>query len=311
MSSSRYSMPTVSVIIPTYNRADVLPRAIDSALDQTLSDVEVIVVDDASSDETEPVVTSYDDPRVIYRAHETNQGGSAARNTGIEIAEGEYIALLDSDDEWAPTKLERQVGTLERRSDEWVAAYCGTTIVDDEEANPLWERFKSLVGRHSSREGAEGGEELVKEILMENLHTSAGSTLIVEKSVVDKIDGFDESFDRYQDTEFLIRVLKQGKLAYVDEPLLLRYPSGGPSADAVRQANSHYLQTFAEDVVELETRGYDVTGTHHYALASLYLREGRFEPGLAFLRSGTTPGIGQLPGLLFSVVKGFQNRMSA
>jgi len=206
-------MPTVSVIIPTYNRADVLPRSIDSALDQTLSDVEVIVVDDASDDDTESVVNEYDDSRVTFLEHETNRGGSAARNTGIGVATGDYIALLDSDDVWAPTKLEQQVETLEQRSDEWVAAYCGTTIVNGEDAAPKWERIKSLLGGHSSREGLEGGEELVKEVLMENLHTSAGSTLIVESDVVDRIDGFDESFDRYQDTEFLIRLLKQGKLA--------------------------------------------------------------------------------------------------
>jgi glycosyltransferase involved in cell wall biosynthesis len=304
-------MPTVSVIIPTYNRADVLPRSIDSALDQTLSDVEVIVVDDASDDDTESVVNEYDDSRVTFLEHETNRGGSAARNTGIGVATGDYIALLDSDDVWAPTKLEQQVETLEQRSDEWVAAYCGTTIVNGEDAAPKWERIKSLLGGHSSREGLEGGEELVKEVLMENLHTSAGSTLIVESDVVDRIDGFDESFDRYQDTEFLIRLLKQGKLAYVDEPLLRRYPSGGPSADAVREANSHYLRTFADDVVELETNGYDVTGTHHYALASLYLREGRFDSGFSFLRAGTTPSPSQLPGLCFNVVKGFQTRLNA
>ncbi|AFK21270.1 glycosyltransferase (plasmid) [Haloferax mediterranei ATCC 33500] len=303
-------MPTVSVIIPTYNRAEVLPRAIDSALDQTLSDVEVIVIDDASTDDTETVVTSYDEPRVTYLAHETNRGGSAARNTGIEVATGDYIALLDSDDEWAPTKLERQVETLEQRSSEWVAAYCGTTLIDDEGANPVWERIKSFVGLHSAKEGREGGEELVKEVLMENLHTSAGSTLIVDSDVVDQIGGFDESFDRYQDTEFLIRVLKQGKLAYIDEPLLRRYPSGGPSADSVRQANTHYLRTFAEDVVELETRGYDVTGIHQYALASLYLREGRFNRGLAYLRAGQTPGLRQLPGLLYTVCTGIQTRLT-
>ncbi|RDZ42289.1 glycosyltransferase family 2 protein [Haloferax sp. Atlit-10N] len=304
-------MPTVSVIIPTYNRADDIPRAIDSALDQTLSDVEVIVVDDASTDDTASVVTAYDDPRVNYLVHETNQGGSAARNTGIEVATGDYVALLDSDDEWAQTKLERQVETLERRSDEWVAAYCGTVILDDADANPLVERVKSVLGTHDSREGAEGGEELIKEILMENLHTSAGSTLVVESEVVERIGGFDESFDRYQDTEFLIRVLKEGKLAYVDEPLLRRYPSGGPSADAVRRANAHFLKTFAEEVVELETRGYDVTGTHQYALAAQYLREGRFDAGLAYLRAGSTPGPAQLPGLVYSVVRGVQNRVSA
>ncbi|ELZ98097.1 glycosyl transferase family protein [Haloferax mucosum ATCC BAA-1512] len=304
-------MPTVSVIIPTYNRADVLSRAIDSALDQTLSDVEVIVIDDASGDETDAVVESYDDPRVTYLAHETNRGGSAARNTGIEVATGEYIALLDSDDEWAPTKLERQVETIERRGDEWVAAYCGTTLIDDGEASRTWERLKSFVGRHGTTEGKEGGEKLIRDILMEDLHTSAGSTLVVESDVVERIDGFDESFDRYQDTEFLIRVLKRGKLAYVDEPLLRRYPSGGPSADAVRQANTHYLRTFAEDVVELETRGYDITGTHHYTLASLYLQEGRFDRGLAYLRSGLTPDLRQLPGLCYNVYVGLQTQYTA
>ena len=304
-------MPTVSVIIPTYNRADVLPRAIDSALDQTLSDVEILVVDDASADETESVVTAYDDSRVTYLCHETNQGGSAARNTGIAAASGDYVALLDSDDEWAPTKLQRQVETIERRSEEWVAAYCGTTIVDGETSNPVWERVKSYVGGHRSREGTEGGEKLVREILMENLHTSAGSTLVVESDVVERIDGFDESFERYQDTEFLIRVLKQGKLAYVDEPLLHRYPSGGPSADAVRRANTHFLRTFSDDVVELETRGHDVTGVHLAALAALYLQEGRFDTGLEFLRAGATPKPSQLPGLAFNVLKGVQSRLDA
>ncbi|WP_049985880.1 glycosyltransferase family 2 protein [Halobellus rufus] len=297
-------MPTVSVIIPTYNRAADLPRAIDSALGQTLSDLEVIVVDDASTDDTESVVTSYDDSRVSYLAHETNRGGSAARNTGIDAATGEYIALLDSDDEWAREKLERQVRTLEQRSDEWIAAYCGTTLIDDGAENSLWERCKSLVGGHSSREGAEGGEELVKEIFLENVHTSAGSTLVVEADVVDRIGGFDESFDRYQDTEFLIRVLKEGKLAYVDEPLLRRYPSGGPDADAVRRANAHFLKTFAEDVVELETRGYNVTGVQKHAVASTYLREGRFRTALTYFSAGATLSPSQLPGLAFNALRG-------
>ncbi|WP_336023430.1 glycosyltransferase family 2 protein [Halobellus salinisoli] len=299
-------MPTVSVIIPTYNRASDLPRAIDSALDQTLSDLEVIVVDDASTDDTDSVVTAYDDSRVTYLTHETNRGGSAARNTGIDAAIGEYIALLDSDDEWAPEKLEQQIRTLERRSEEWIAAYCGTTLIDDGATSSLWERCKSLVGGHSSREGAEGGEGLIKEVFLENVHTSAGSTLVVESDVVDRIGGFDESFDRYQDTEFLVRVLKEGKIAYVDGPLLRRYPSGGPSADAVRRANAHFLKTFAEDVVELETRGYNVTGVQKHALASTYLREGRFRTALAYFRAGATIAPSQLPGLAFNALEGLR-----
>src|SRR6056297_1668487 len=116
--------PTVSVIVPTYNRADALPRTVESVLGQTLDDLELIVVDDASTDDTPAVIDDYDDDRVQFVQHERNQGASAARNTGIDRAEGDYVAFLDSDDVWRPTKLEKQVQTLARRGDDWVAAYC-------------------------------------------------------------------------------------------------------------------------------------------------------------------------------------------
>src|SRR6056297_1399486 len=122
-------MPTVSVIVPTYNRADSLPRTIDSVLAQTHDDLELVVVDDASTDDTETVVERYEDDRVTYLEHATNRGGSAARNTGIRASDGDYVAFLDSDDEWHPEKLERQVRELESRSEEWVAAYCGVEMV--------------------------------------------------------------------------------------------------------------------------------------------------------------------------------------
>jgi glycosyltransferase involved in cell wall biosynthesis len=92
--------PLVSVILPTYNRASMLPRAISSALNQNYSNIELIVIDDCSSDETETVVRSFEDPRIIYERLEKNSGGSAARNFGIEISLGEFIAFLDDDDEW-------------------------------------------------------------------------------------------------------------------------------------------------------------------------------------------------------------------
>ncbi|MFC6990634.1 glycosyltransferase family 2 protein [Haladaptatus sp. GCM10025707] len=95
-------MPTVSVVIPTYNRSEEVTHAIDSVLAQTYDDFELLVVDDGSTDDTEEVVTSYDDDRVKFIEHEENQGAPAARNTGIEHAEGEYVAFLDSDDEWLP-----------------------------------------------------------------------------------------------------------------------------------------------------------------------------------------------------------------
>ncbi len=97
--------PMVSVIIPTYNRAHVLGRAIRSVLDQTYQDFELIVVDDGSSDHTGEVVATFADPRIHYLRHEKNRGAAAARNTAIKTAQGEYIASLDSHDEWLPEKL--------------------------------------------------------------------------------------------------------------------------------------------------------------------------------------------------------------
>ena len=99
----------MSVVVPTFNRAQLIGRSLRSILNQTHEEFEVIVVDDASTDETEDEVKTFSDSRVRYIRHDENQGPSATRNTGIRSAENEYIAFLDSDDEWLPEKLERQL----------------------------------------------------------------------------------------------------------------------------------------------------------------------------------------------------------
>lgn len=297
-------MSTVSVIIPTYNRVDVLRRAIDSVLAQTYEDIELLVVDDGSTDGTKSLVTGYDDPRVVYVPHRTNRGASVARNTGIDRAKGEYMAFLDSDDEWRPEKLEKQVALLESRSEQWVAAYCDVNRVPPANRSSILKRLTPLFSRSEQSDNPEGGEELVKEILMDELHTSAGSTLLVRSDVVRAIDGFDESFDRFQDPEFLIRVLRQGKLACADEPLVNRYDTGSPSADAVREADKHYLETFSDTINRLENRGYDVTGAHHLILAKLFFRQGNLLLGGRYLYTACRPEPRQYPGLLYAIFSG-------
>jgi glycosyltransferase involved in cell wall biosynthesis len=117
--------PTVSVIIPTYNRAHLIGRAIQSVLKQTYQDFEVIVVDDGSIDNTEEVVKKIQENRVYYYKHDKNKGGSAARNTGISLAKGEYIAFQDSDDEWLPEKLEKQIGVFNNQTKNVGVVYTG------------------------------------------------------------------------------------------------------------------------------------------------------------------------------------------
>lgn len=127
--------PTVSVIIPTHNRANLIGKAIDSVLDQTCQDFEIIVIDDGSTDNTAEIVKGFDDFKIHYISHELNRGTSAARNTGIKASRGEYIALLDSDDEWLPEKLDRQVEVLQDEPSEVGVVYSDVLYIDENGKN--------------------------------------------------------------------------------------------------------------------------------------------------------------------------------
>lgn len=147
--------PTVSAIIPTYNRAHLVGRAIKSALAQTWQDLELIIVDDGSNDNTESLVNSFDDPRIRYIRHNVNRGVAAARNTGIKAAKGEYLAFLDSDDEWMTDKLERQLNVFKTSDLPHLGAVtCGLVHMDDgdDQGRPVIPRargwiFEKLLGR--------------------------------------------------------------------------------------------------------------------------------------------------------------------
>jgi glycosyltransferase involved in cell wall biosynthesis len=117
-------LPTVSVILPSHDRADWLPRAIQSVLAQTYTDFELIVVDDASRDDTPRVVEAFADARVHYLRLDTNQGPAGARNAGIARAAGRFLAFQDSDDEWLPEKLARQMAVFAAQDDALCVVYC-------------------------------------------------------------------------------------------------------------------------------------------------------------------------------------------
>ena len=304
--------PLVSVVIPTYNRSDTVPRAIDSALEQTIDCLEVIVIDDGSTDETLDVLEQYDDDsRVRVFSHEMNRGGSSARNTGISESRGEYVAFLDSDDKFHPEKLQRQVACIKSRGEDWVAVYCDFNRVRTGPTAGVRAAISKLLPDRESP-GMEGGSELVAEsLLLDGFSTGGASTLLVRRETLVKMDGFDASFDRQQDWEFRNRLVRHGKLAFIDAELLTKFESDTPSGADVEQSIAHYLNVFEDDVRALEAQGFDVRGRHRYHVAITYLLEGKLTKGVQYLRKSSLSSTDQYAEVTFAAAKGLYSRTMA
>ena len=229
----------VSVVIPTYNRPVYLKRCIDSVINQTHKNVEIIVVDDNDPNtdarrETEQVMSAYADiGNITYLRHDHNKNGSAARNTGWKSAHGKYITFIDDDDVMESAKIEKQTECLEGLDSSWGACYTGYRL------------FKEHGDPQISSEKRSG--DCYVAALMRTMFICSGSNLFLRKSVVDEISGYDETFVRNQDIEFLVRVLEKYKLAYVDEVLLTIYQEGerpNYSYELLESVAQHYLSKF-------------------------------------------------------------------
>ncbi|MDE0582097.1 glycosyltransferase [Planococcus sp. A6] len=195
----------VSVIIPTFGRPVQLNRAVTSVLNQTYKNIEIIVVDDNNEDSndrklTEEVMSNLKYESLIYLKHSKNLNGSAARNTGIKGSSGEYLMFLDDDDEFFSRKVEMQLNLLESIGSEYGACYS--------------QYIRKLDGKviMESAEKREGN--LLTEELKRNLFLHAGSNLMVRREVIEELKGFDESFTRNQDVEFVCRLLQKHKIAH-------------------------------------------------------------------------------------------------
>jgi glycosyltransferase involved in cell wall biosynthesis len=293
-------MALVSVITPTYNRADKLPRAIESVLSQTHTGIEHIIVDDASTDNTEEIVKNYDDPRVRYIKHESNERQAAARNTGIEVGNGKYIAFIDSDDEWLPTKLEKQIELIESCNKSFAGVYCdGKTI-----RNSRIKDFFASVFPYEIRN--EGQEELIRDILTMQGNISAGSSLLVRTEVARSIGGFDESLPRHEDLDFTLRILYEGKIGYVDEELFVVYESADPSSEMMAKSKAEYLSKHSKTIERLENQGYPVRRYHNFHLARCFFSDGKIQSGLEHIASASASNPRQYLRLGVAIIEGLK-----
>lgn len=204
----------VSVVIPTYNRAKTIVKSINSILSQSYSNIEIIVVDDCSSDNTHQVILDEFSQinNLIYLKHEINKGGNAARNTGINIAKGELIAFLDSDDEWVDSKIEKQVHRIIKNKNCGLI-YTACTNVD------------LITNKVVSYSYEEPSNNPFYKLLCQNFIGTTSSILCKKKCLLD-IGNFDESLPSCQDWDLYIRMSQKYNIEYINEPLLKYYVHG-------------------------------------------------------------------------------------
>ena len=199
--------PLVSVVIPAYNRAALIGESLESVYAQTYEPLEVIVVDDGSSDDLASALSPYLDRGLRLIRHEVNKGAPAARNTGIAEAKGEFIAFLDSDDLWEPDKTARQVSALLASGPETALVYSGIRKID--------QNGKFLGFKNPAKKGS------IYLDLLANNWIGSTSTALVRASALTRVGGFDVTLRSRQDLDLWLRIAREFTVDFVDAPLVI------------------------------------------------------------------------------------------
>jgi glycosyltransferase involved in cell wall biosynthesis len=243
----------VSVVIPTHNRRDWLRLTLHSVLQQQNLDLEAIVVDDGSTDDTVEMLADVADPRVRIIRHDSPRGVSASRNHGAAEARGEWVAFVDDDDLWAPEKLSRQVEACTVTGRTWV--YTGSVNIDEQ---------VRIVGGNPPA----SPEDVSRLIARQNVIPGGGSNVIVRRDEFERVGPFDLRLKNTEDWELWIRLAERGPPAWVPRPLMAyRVHTGNASLD---------VAAILEGVTLIEQR-HGTTADHgviHRWLGELCLRTG-------------------------------------
>jgi glycosyltransferase involved in cell wall biosynthesis len=242
----------VSVIIPTYNRGDLVSRAIASVIAQTYQNLEIIVVDDASKDDIAQAIAHIDDPRLRSIRHETNLGGSAARNTGIKAALGEFVAFLDSDDTWLPHKLQCQLEEISRvsRSDNSDSLVCYSQF----QSSPQVFYAPSVFPPRGKQP-----QETVADYLWTSQGEMLTSSLLMHRSLAQRTL-FQPGLIKHQDLDFVIRLEQQGA-AFIFIPQVLTIWHNESRGDRISrnrdyQLSLNWINTYRDQISERALQGF-------------------------------------------------------
>jgi glycosyltransferase involved in cell wall biosynthesis len=264
-------MPDVSVIIPSYNSACYLTDAVDSVLAQTVQDIEVLVIDDGSTDDTEAVMRRYGPP--VRYLRQPNSGVAVARNHGIEASRSRYVAFLDADDTWMPRKLERQLTALEQHP-QYRACYSAFLKVTSD-LKPLG------VSR------SQGQRSVLEDLLFRGNVIGSICTVLCDRSIFAATGGFDPALSQCADWDMWVRIARVTDFLYLDEPLVTyRQHDSNMSRNAPLLERDSLLvleKGFALDGLpeSIRTRRRAALARNYMVLAGTYFRAHRY---LDFMR---------------------------
>ena len=238
-------MMNISVVIPTYNRIELLKRSIDSVINQTIKPSEIIIVDDGSNDGTEAMVKNkYDSLKLITQK---NKGASAARNSGIKASSGEWICFLDSDDEWKNDKLEKQITAATNNSDYKFF-----------HSNEIW--IKNGKRINQKKKHKKYGGDIFKKCL--DMCRISPSSVLIEKNIFEEIGFFNENLVVCEDYELWLRICDKYEVFFIDEPLIFKY--GGHqgqlsySIDSIEYHRIKALEYLLSTGLSKENRDYTI-----------------------------------------------------
>lgn len=254
--------PVVSVVVPTYNRERTIRRAITSVLSQTGVALELIVVDDASTDNTVRLIEDLlEDDRVRLVRNPKTAGGAAARNRGLELARGEFIAFQDSDDEWLADKLSLQVSDIRLRGAEYAGNFTSFIRVAKASAEYL-----------PSAAAMRSGDTLFSSLIRKNFITT--QSLLIRREVIEEIGGFDEGLPRFQDWDLALRIAAGWKLAYLDTPTVVLFDTpGNLTSFALKDIPAR--QRILAKWMQHEALTTDVKAQHEHVMARILAANGQ------------------------------------
>lgn len=277
-------MPDVSVVIPTHNRSALLRLTLASVLGQREVDLEVIVVDDGSTDETRQAVAEFGDRRVRVLGHDRPWGVAATRNHGAAGARGDWLGFIDDDDLWAPEKVSQQLQAAQNGDRAWV--YTGSVNIDDD-----------LHVLHAARPVPPA--ETVRLVARRNVVPGGGSNVIVRRDTFEQVGPFDTRLKNTEDWEMWIRLAHYGLPAWVPEPLVAR---------RVHPANASLDSDAIFEGVALIERRHGTRadrGLLHRWIAQSCVRTGQRQKALKHFVLAVAQGqIHNVPGDLLTILRG-------